>query len=487
MSSAPFDLAEPDNETEELADAGREAEQAVIGAVLSENAAWPEGLTPEHFQEGVYATAWKIIGEWIAKNRLAEPIALKEALQHHPAFEEIGGIRHLAELVIKAPPSTMAQHFADIVIDAALRRRLVETANAMGYALRKTSEPGVQILAETEKSLAELAHHGGAQMHWQSAGAVTASALTEARAQKGMVGISTGLADIDDATGGLRRGELVVVAARPGMGKSSAGLQLCKAAARRGAGAIFFSMEMALFNLGLRMACDVAHDPMATLYSGQSVNPRYFDASRGRLTEEQWWRLDEAKAQIEPWPLLIDDRAGLRPSEMLSAARRQFRAWERAGIQPGVVVIDHLTIARPDQDRRGNKVAEVGDISRSLAEMAKSLDVSVVALCQLSRDVEKRGTDKRPVMSDLRWAGEIEQDARVAAFLYRPEYYVRKPEDPADFEAEATWRADLDKVRNKLFWLIEKNNNGPTAQIETYCDIACSAIRDKLGGARGAY
>jgi replicative DNA helicase len=145
------------------------------------------------------------------------------------------------------------------------------------------------------------------------------------------------------------------------------------------------------------------------------------------------------------------------------------------------VIVDHLTIAKADQDRKGNKVAEVGDISRGLAEMAKTLDVPVIALCQLSRDVEKREKDKRPTLADLRWSGEIEQDARVVTFLYRPEYYVRPPEENT-IEARAEYQERLQPVKNKLFWLIEKNNNGPTKQVETYCDIACSAIRNKLGG-----
>jgi replicative DNA helicase len=167
---------------------------------------------------------------------------------------------------------------------------------------------------------------------------------------------------------------------------------------------------------------------------------------------------------------------------MESCARRAIRDWDRKGITPGAIIVDHLTIARADQDRKGNKVAEVGDISRSLAEMAKRLDVPVVALCQLSRQVEARtNADKRPSLSDLRWSGEIEQDARLVMFLYRPEYYCRRPEDESDHEAMMEWKTKLDKVRRRLWWLVEKNNNGPTGEVETHCDIACSAIRDRRG------
>ena len=380
------------------------------------------------------------------------------------------------------PPLARAASYSAIIADAALKRDLIRASNAIGFAARQTDAPAIEQLSEAERALAELAHHGGAPVVWQSAGQITADAIMQARTRNGIVGLSTGLGELDDAIGGLRAGQMVLLAGRPGMAKSTAGLHIAKAVAQAGRGVIFYSMEMPAFDLGLRMACDIAHDPFAVRYGGVSINPRYFDAARGRLSETQWRSLEYAREDIVDWPLLFDERPGLTVPAMLAGARRQFRAWERKGVEPGVIIIDHLTIAKPDQDRRGNKVAEVSDISRSVAEMAKTLNVPVVALCQLSRDVEKRDKDKRPQLSDLRWSGDLEQDARLVCFLYRPEYYLRPPEDENDFEKMGTYRESLEKVRHKLFWLIEKNNNGPTAQVETYCDVACSAIRDRLGG-----
>lgn len=261
---------------------------------------------------------------------------------------------------------------------------------------------------------------------------------------------------------------------------SSAGLAVARSLASRGKGVAFFSMEMPDTPLGLRMACDEAFDRHSPVYCGRSRNPTYFAAERHELDADQWRDLEAAAGRIAGWPLMFDTRPGLTPSVMESAARKAFRDWERQGVEPGAVIVDHLTIARSETDRKGNKVAEVGDVSRALAEMAKRLNVPVVALCQLSRQVEARGnTDRRPELADLRWSGEIEQDARQVIFLYRPEYYVKPPENEADFEAMAEYRAELDKVRNKLFWLVRKNNNGPVCQVETFCDIACSAIRDR--------
>lgn len=463
----------------------QDAEESVIGAALiyhDECADAFERLKPEHFYEPVRSRIWARMLAQRSKSGFPDVISVADAMGEDEAFVTLGGRAYLADLVAEATAWTVAAH-VDAVLDRAVRRQVQQLATEIGARAPDTADStGEALIGEMERSLADLAHNSGAPSAWRRAGVITAEALATAKAQKGLVGLSTGLHDLDGAIGGLRKGQMIVVAGRPAMGKSSAALQIAKAVARKGRGAAFFSMEMPDFDLGLRMACDVAHDPLALRYAGQSSNPHYFDAARGRLTAEQWWKLDAAKDEIDVWPLLIDVRPGLTTTVILNAARRQFRTWERAGVEPGCIIVDHLTIARPEKERGGNKVAEVGDISRALAEMAKTLDVPVVALCQLSRDVEKRDRDKRPTLSDLRWSGEIEQDARVVAFLYRPEYYLRKPEDPTDFEGAADHQEKLDKVRNRLFWLVEKNNNGPTGQVETYCDIACSAIRDRLGG-----
>jgi replicative DNA helicase len=483
-----MNIHEDPRDADERAPSALEAEQALIGAVLFDNAALRElepPPAPEAFTEPLHGRLWAAILELTGRGVLAEPVGLKARLAQDPSFQELGGVIYLADLVDHAPPTSMARHFAGLIADAHQRRRLIglcaETARRARTDGAATSG---EILTALEAGASAIAHgqaEGGA---WEAAGDIAGRALAEAREGAGRIGLSTGLRELDGAIGGLRKGQMIVVAGRPAMGKSSAGLQIAKAAAAAGRGALFFSLEMPPFDLGLRLACDVTHDPMATRYSGESSNPRYFDAARAQLTAEQWRRLDGARDEIARWPLHFDCRPGLKVSTMAALARRRFREWERQGVEPGVVVVDHLTIARPEVDRRGNRVAEVGDISRRLAEMAKDLDAPVVALCQLSREVERRDArDRRPQLSDLRWSGEIEQDARVVAFLYRPEYYLRAPEG-GDDEAEVEHAARLAKARRRLFWLIEKNNNGPTGQVETYCDIACSAIRDRPGEAR---
>jgi replicative DNA helicase len=159
------------------------------------------------------------------------------------------------------------------------------------------------------------------------------------------------------------------------------------------------------------------------------------------------------------------------------------------GIPAGPVIIDHLGIIRPEKERQGSKHAEIADISRGLAEMAKRLDVPVIALCQLNRGVEGR-EDKRPILADLRQAGELEEDSRLVIFMFRPEYYFRPPQDPGaeTHEQRVERETKLARNRNKLFWLIEKNNNGPLGHVETFCDVACSVVRDRAQpGISGPY
>lgn len=465
-----------------------DAEHALLGCVLFDNEALHRLESPlpaSAFHEPFHARLWAAMVDAIHAGRLAEPIALMERFKADADFIGLGGLRFLADLVDHSPAGATAPHYAKTIADLALRRELIRLCGDVSARATADSEgTAFDVLADMERAASEIAHGGSQGSAWVSAGSITTAALSEARERNGAIGLSTGLHDLDRSIGGLRKGQLIIVAGRPSMGKSTAALQIAKGVARKGRGVIFFSLEMPAFDLGLRMACDVAHDPLAVQYQGRSVNPCYFDAARAKLTEEQWWKLDQAREDIAAWPLDFDVRPGLTVSLMQALARRKLRAWERAGIEPGCIIVDHLTIAKAEQDRRGNKVAEVGDISRGLAEMAKILDVPVVALCQLSREVDKRDhKDRRPQMSDLRWSGEIEQDARIITFLYRPEYYVRPPEDATDLEAETEYRAKLEKTKGKLFWLIEKNNNGPTGQVETYCDIRCSAIRDRLGGA----
>ena len=459
--------------------ANLDAEQCLLGTILFDNASLERvsGVEGRHFSEPFHGRLFEVMTETVERGRLADGVTIGDRMKSDPAFADMGGMRYLADLLDKAPPTSTAGDYARVVHDLALRRDLMrESSEISALVAADLERDAVDLAMEAERRISEVASSGPSQERWASASRVVAGALEHARSRDGVVRYPTGLADVDAVTGGFEPGEMAVIAGRPGMAKSTVGLTVARANASRQLGTCFFSLEMDTGPLGLRIACDLAYDRYGP-------SPSYDAARKGKLSPEDWRKLDEAAAVVEDWPLLFDVRPGLTVSLMEAAARRAHRDWKRRGITPGPVIVDHLGIVRPERDRAGNKVVETGDVSRALAEMAKRLDVPVVALCQVGR-ANERLEDKRPTLADLRWSGQIEEDARQVILLYRPEYYCRPPED-ADaetFEQKAEREARLDRVRRKLFWHVAKSNNGPTDQIETFVDVRASAVRDRWEG-----
>lgn len=466
-----------------------EAEQALLGALLFdpdqlENI---DFLTSDHLREAVHGRILTVMRSLRKSDRPVEAVVIHERLKEDPALIELGGLRYLADLLDRAPPAPTIPAYAAELSDLAVRRALADVAGEVGYLARTDRDrPAAEIAIEGERRLMEVASTGQSREAWLDGPGVISRAIETARSRDGSIEFGTGLTDVDNLTGGFGRGELTIIGGRPGMFKSGAASAIAKHNARQGKGTAFFSQEMGEEQLGLRLACDLAYDGAAPMYLGRSANPTFFDARRNALSVEHWHRLLDAAETVADWPLLFDVRPGLTVPTIEACARRAIRRWERQGIEPGPVIIDHLGIVRPDKDRKGNRHAEVADISRGLAEMAKRLNVPVIALCQLNRGVEGRDVkDRRPQLSDLRQAGEIEEDARLVIFLYREEYYYRPPSDPDSetFEEKTARLTKLDKVRHRLKWIVAKANNGPLGEVETFCEVACSAIRD-LGGAR---
>lgn len=460
-----------------------EAELALIGAIIGGQQDRCEEATdrvkPEHFFDPVLARVWEAALR-LARKGIVDPVSLNAAMDGDSGFQELGGLRFLADLDNNT--WALSSH-VELILDRAARRRISHLTDEISAKAYNTAEGSAEaVLMDLEKGAAEIAREGSTKEAWKPLAFLAAEAIQLARERKGMPGLGIGLTEVDRVTGGLRKGQLTLLAGRPGMGKSSAALSIAKGVAGQGRGVAFFSLEMTEPELGLRMACDVAYERFLPVHQGE--NPSYFKAEWGSLEQAQWGRLQEATKAMSSWPVMFDCRPSLTAAQIMAASRRIVRNWAKAGIEPGCIIVDHLGLIRPEQGRNGNKVAEIGDVSGALREMAKALEIPVIALCQLSRDVEKReGKDRRPNLSDLRWAGELEQDAHVVMFLYRPEYYVREPEptgdDERDFEAKVKHTRTMDHVRNKLFWIIAKNRQGPTAEAETFCQIECSAIRDK--------
>lgn len=465
-----------------------EAEQNVLGSILYVNDRLDDVaglLEPESFSEPFHERLFSVARDMIRAGRRADPTTVIEKLKADPALVEFGGLRYLADLVDRSAPHAVQAH-AVVIADLATRRALVEAAE---HAVQEAGDPdrdGQSLVADLEARLAEVANVG-AQDEWLEAGSMVGAAIANAKARDGVIRYTWGLEDLDEQTGGLNAGESVIVAGRPGMMKTGVAVRIALANARLGLGTSLISLEMSADPIALRMACSESHDRLAPTFSGKpgpEGNVWYLDAAKGDLPPEKWAKLERAQDFISTLPLKVETRPGLTVSRIEAAVRRLHRQWKKKGIAPGPVIVDHLGIVRPEKDRKGSKHAEVADVSRALAEMAKRLGVPVVALCQLNRGVEGRD-DKRPTLSDLRQAGEIEEDARAVVMLYRPEYYLREPlgeEHPAE---AAEREAKLAKAKGQLFLLVEKNTHGATGQVEAWCDPATSAVGNlRIGEAR---
>lgn len=463
-----------------------EAEHAVLGALLFDpHAAWAgieDTLSASDFYEPLHRELFEAVVASIRAGQTPDVAALARRFAGSRAFRELGAGGYLVDLVDAADLRRVTPCALEVA-ETSLRRSIVHVcAEASQAALEDGDVEAVTQVFALERAIAQLSARGPSRAEWSSAGSVVEEAIARSRARSGSeTEFPTGLRDVDALLGGFNAGELSILAARPGMGKTTAATAIAKANAAAGRGTLYFSLEMGSVPIGLRLACDVAFERGGVRNSiGPNIgSPTYDRARRNELPDAQWERLEHAQREIVAWPLLLDTRPGLTVSTMEACARRAFREWERKGIEPGPVIVDHLGKVRAEKDRKGSRHAEVADVSAGLAEMAKRLHAPVIALCQLNRGVEGR-EDKRPVLSDLRQAGEIEEDARQVVFFYRPEYYLRAPDDPlSETAAERAEReTKLARARNRLVWIVAKNSHGPLGQVETYCEIACSAIRD---------
>lgn len=284
----------------------------------------------------------------------------------------------------------------------------------------------------------------------------------------GLTGITWGLADVNAATGGIQRREMVIIGARPGMGKTAVGLGIAIKAARSGAGVGFISLEMGSNRLAMRALTDIAYD--------WNIQVPYTDLITGRVSDQDFEGICAAKQDLNSLPLWIEEQSGLSISDLRVKFDRMQDVAASSGKTIDVLIVDYLGLIAASSRYAGNRVAEVTEISAGLRQIARENDIAMVALSQLSRGVESR-EDKRPMLSDLRDSGSIEQDADTVIFLFREAYYLGK-EKGKDADAEMDRLDRLEAVQNKLEFIIAKQRNGATKTINLFVDVACSAVRN---------
>ncbi len=426
-----------------------EAEQQLLGAILTNNDLF-ERVAPiveaEHFYDPVHARIFETASARIAKNNLASPVTLKAFLEDDAGLAELGGPAYLVRLAGAAISSFAVRDYAEMIYDMAIRRELIMVGNEIAAKAARVdvdSEPKEQII-EAEQKLYALAEQGKTEQGFQSFLTAVTDAVKVANAayqrEGGLAGVSTGLVDMDKKLGGLHRSDLLILAGRPSMGKTSLATNVAFNIARaykKGLtssgeeGAIdggvvgFFSLEMSAEQLATRILSEVAEIPSNQI-------------RRGDFTENEFRRIVDAAKELEAAPLFIDDTPALPISQLAARARRLKRTH---GLD--VLFIDYLQLVR-GTGRSENRVNEISEITMGLKAIAKELDIPVIALSQLSRQVENR-EDKRPQLSDLRESGSIEQDADVVMFVFREEYYKER-EKPGDHELDkmGIWQEEME-------------------------------------------
>lgn len=347
------------------------------------------------------------------------------------------------------------------------RRRLTSIGALIGswaVAGRPVAEITTDAVAELDDVFA--AAKDGKRMVYDAAGAADAAIAHLDSSDD--VYPTMGLADLDRITGGWPRGQLSVLAGRPGMGKSAAAASALRKAAARNHAAMFFSLEMTKQQMGARLLADMAFTAANPILYEDILNRRVGDRDRQRLAE--------ARGMLRNLPIVIQEERGISLAEISARARKHAAALDRDGQRLGVIFVDHIGLVRASNRYAGNRVREVAEISDGLATLAKELDTSVVALCQLNRGVEGRD-NKRPSLADLRDSGAIEEDASTVTFVYRPAYYLesrREDDQTKDYERQQ----QLEAVRHVLEFVVAKNRNGRVGIVQAFCDIGANAIRD---------
>jgi replicative DNA helicase len=465
----------PNEPAPTVAPSNLEAEQALLGALLYDNAAYErlsDRLQARHFYEPFHARLFASIESHIRKGQLADPILLAEEFKLDPAFEELGGLRYLADLVDRAPPAANAADYARAVYELAVRRDLIRIGGDIAVAAQApdTDTSARDQIEQAEQQLYALAETGGSDggfVNFAEAlrGAVEMAAEAFSR-DGGLAGISTGLIDLDQKLGGLHPSDLLILAGRPSMGKTALATNIAFHVARHyawepqpdgtrktvnGGVVAFFSLEMSAEQLSMRLLADV---------SGVSSDR----LRKGEIDASEFGRVRDAALEIQESPMYIDATGGLSIAKMVARSRRLKRS---VGLD--LIVVDYLQLLTTGNDGGGgridNRVQEVSMITQGLKALAKELSVPIIALSQLSRQVEAR-EDKRPQLSDLRESGSIEQDADCVMFVYRESYYLGRAEPKEGSPEHLQWQEDLEKVNNLAEVIIGKQRHGPIGTVK---------------------
>jgi replicative DNA helicase len=467
--------------SQRLPPANYEAEQALLGALLANNKAYDrvaEFLIPEHFADPVHGKIFAAIARRCARSEIADPITLRGEFEHTGVLDEVGGTGYLAKLLTAMVGIINAADYGRTIRDAWLRRQLIDIGEVVvNRAFGAEPElDGAQQIEAAEQTLFDLAKHGvadGGHITFEVALTRAIEVASAAFKNQGAVsGLDTGLRDLNKKMGGLHPSDLIILAGRPGMGKTALATKIAFGAARALLANARTENPNAMAKKAIAVfSLEMSADQLATRLLAEEARVSADRIRRGEISARDFDNFVKVSREICQMPLLIDDT----PALTLSALRTRCRRIERMnGL--GLIVIDYLQLMRPAAGTKPeSRVLEISQITQGLKAIAKELKVPVLALSQLSRAVESRD-DKRPQLSDLRESGTIEQDADVVMFIYRDEYYLQQREpkivafDREDKfqEAMEKWKSDMSSVYNKAELILAKQRHGPTGKIDLF-------------------
>ena len=452
-----------------------EAEQAVIASILVSNEIYDEIsliIDSKKFFDPVHSKIYETIEKLIAKGLLANPITLKNYFENNEGLKELGGQEYLIKITKFSTSTKQAIDYANIVQEMHVRRELIkisETVLDQAFSKNEITSTGETIIQSAEKSLFDLAergHFNQSFMKFENALKQTIEMAKSAyQNEEGIVGVPTGLTELDARLGGMHKQDLIIIAGRPSMGKTALATNIAFNAAKniekKGSKSTvaFFSLEM-------------SSEQLSTRILSEQSRIRSNDIRRGKVSEKEFEQFIETSKNIFELPLYIDETPAITISAISNRARRIKRLF---GLE--LIVVDYIQLMRSSGLKDYNRVQEISEITQGLKALAKELDVPVLALSQLSRAVEQRD-DKKPQLADLRESGSIEQDADVVMFVYREAYYLERKEPTLGSIEHAEWQQKMDEISRLAEIMIGKQRHGPTGNIKVEFEAMYTKFKD---------
>jgi|TARA_B100001059_G_scaffold196888_1_gene202090 replicative DNA helicase len=452
-----------------------EAEQALLGSILVNNDIIDEIsniVKPNMFYDPAHIKIYELIENLNSKGMIANPITLKNFFEKENMLNDVGGTEYLVKITRFSGSTKQAVDYSKIIHEMYLRRELIQISdNLSNDTLNASSQDydAEEIIETTEKSLFDLAERGSFSQSFlkfnQALDQTIQMATLAMQNDQGIVGVPTGLTELDQKLGGLHKSDLVILAGRPSMGKTALATNIAYNVAQNiysrqeKSSVAFFSLEMSSEQLSTRILSEQAHI-------------KSDDIRRGKVTEEEINRYIETSRNIYNLPLYIDETPAITISTLSNRARRIKRLF---GLN--LVVVDYIQLMRSNSNKNDNRVQEISEITQGLKALAKELSVPVLALSQLSRAVEQRD-DKQPQLADLRESGSIEQDADVVMFVYREEYYLERKQPKLGSIEHAEWQSKMNDVNGLADIILGKQRHGPTGTIKVEFEGIYTKFKD---------